>query len=115
MVEASGGQILGAVWDGGSIPPGQFATFGVLAQNSNGPTELVWSVIQTYEDGSEIQWTGPESAQFAATRTRIQGAATLSLSEVLAAVAMLAAVAAVIIGVLAWRRVVSRPDEQAPT
>lgn len=115
MAETSGGQILGAVWDGGSIPSGQFATFGVLAQTPNGPTELAWAVIQTYEDGTEIQWTGPDSAQFPATRTRIQAAATLSPSEVLAAVAVVAAVVGLTVAALAWRRVRSGSDKHAPT
>jgi len=103
------GQILGAVWEGGSIPAGQFATFGVLAQNPNDTTELVWSIIQTYEDGSEVQWTGSESAQFPATRTRIQGAATPGSSEILAAAALIISIGGVIIGFLGWRRASTRP------
>jgi uncharacterized protein YcnI len=101
--EVSGGQILGAVWDGGSIPTGQFATFGVLAENPTGPGELVWSAIQTYEDGSEVQWTGPEDSEFPATRTRVQGAAGPGLSDIFAATALAAALAALIVGILAWR------------
>jgi uncharacterized protein YcnI len=107
--KADTGQIVGAIWQGGSIPAGQFATFGVLAENPNDTTELVWSIIQTYEDGSEVQWTGPESAQFPAARTRIQSAATPGPSDVLAVAALVTAVAGMIIGLSAWRRGVSRP------
>jgi uncharacterized protein YcnI len=105
MPEKGGrGQILGATWEGGSIPAGQFATFGVLAQNPNETIELVWSIIQTYEDGSEVQWIGPEGAQFPATRTRIQGAAPPGPTEVLAVAALVTAAAGVILGGFAWRR-----------
>jgi uncharacterized protein YcnI len=103
------GQILGAMWQGGSIPAGQFATFGLLAQNPKDSTELVWSIIQTYEDGSEVQWTGPESAQFPATRTRIQGAATPGSSEILAVAALIVSIGGAIICVLGWRRASTRP------
>jgi uncharacterized protein YcnI len=39
--KTSTGQILGAVWDGGSVPAGQFAAFGVLAQDPT--TRPSWS------------------------------------------------------------------------
>src|SRR5262249_7858946 len=45
------GHIVGAVWEGGSVPFEQFMEFGVLAQNPDGAGDLAWSVVQTYADG----------------------------------------------------------------
>jgi uncharacterized protein YcnI len=66
-------RIVGAVWEGGAVPFDQFVKLGVLARNPRSTTDLSWSVIQMYADGSEVQWLGPETAQFPATITRVRG------------------------------------------
>jgi uncharacterized protein YcnI len=66
------GRIVGASWDGGSIPPAHSLQFGVLARNPQKPTDLIWKAIQKYQDGSEVHWVGPPQAQFPAARTRVQ-------------------------------------------
>jgi uncharacterized protein YcnI len=66
------GHILGALWEGGSVPFEQFVEFGVLAQNPSGAGGLAWSAVQTYADGSEVQWVGPETSQFPATVTHVR-------------------------------------------
>ncbi len=59
-----GGRLVGAVWAGGAIPPEQSADFGVVARNPDSGATLGWKVIQTYQDGSEVHWTGPPTAEF---------------------------------------------------
>jgi uncharacterized protein YcnI len=66
------GRIIGATWQGGSIPPRQFLEFGVLARNPAAAAELTWKAIQTYQDGSEVHWIGPPRAQFPAAVTRVR-------------------------------------------
>lgn len=103
----AGGGVVGAIWEGGNIPPGQFVEFGVLARNPDGPTELAWKVIQTYQDGSEVQWIGPPGAQFEAAVTRVHSpGAGIGTAEILAGVSLLISVAAAVAAGLAWRRAV---------
>lgn len=64
-IETTGGQVREAaaaiVWEGGSVPPGQFTQFlvtmGPLPRNG----ELVFEVIQGYADGSADRWTEPRA------------------------------------------------------
>jgi uncharacterized protein YcnI len=51
-----------AEWTG-MLPVGRFVEFGFIGVNPSEPTTLKWDVVQTYEDGTEVAWTGPvESA-----------------------------------------------------
>ena len=97
------GRLLGAVWDGGSIPAGQFAEFGLRAQNPDGEAELRWTAIQTYQDGTEAQWVGPASAAFPAATTRVRGRGLGGAINPLAGAAALLALAALLVSGLAWR------------
>jgi uncharacterized protein YcnI len=75
------GRIVGATWDGGSIPPKQSAVFPVLARNPSTRTELTWRAIQTYQDGSEVHWIGAPKAQFPAALTRVVTGAQARVNE----------------------------------
>ena len=97
------GRLLGAVWDGGSIPAGQFAEFGLRAQNPDGEAQLRWSVIQTYADGSEVQWIGAPNAEFPAATTRVRGGQVVQSLDPLAGASGLLAVCALVVSALAWR------------
>ncbi len=44
-------------WTGGSIPAGQRDKFLFQTQAPATTTTLVWKAIQTYEDGSTVEWT----------------------------------------------------------
>jgi uncharacterized protein YcnI len=95
------GRPVDAVWQGGSVPPNQFVEFGVRARNPEGDSDLRWSVIQTYEDGSEVQWVGPASADSPAAITRVRSRALFGAAEILAALATLLALAALIVALIA--------------
>ena len=48
--------------EGGELGPGQFQEFYFSAQNPEEPTELVFPVVQTYDDGEVSRWVGePDS------------------------------------------------------
>jgi uncharacterized protein YcnI len=97
------GRPLGAVWEDGSIPAGQFAEFGLRAQNPDREAELRWTVIQTYADGTEVQWVGPPTADFPAAITHVRQRALLGFGEVLAGVAVVLSLIATTLSALVWR------------
>jgi uncharacterized protein YcnI len=99
----SSGRLIGAVWEGGSIPAGQFAEFGLRAQNPEREAQLRWSVIQTYADGTEVQWIGPPNAEFPAAITRVSGRQLIDLRDPLIGASVLLALIALIVAGLAWR------------
>ncbi len=57
------GRMVGAVWSGGSIPPGQAEEFSFQAMNPSEETTLVWEVVQIHADGSRAEWAPEVEAQ----------------------------------------------------
>jgi uncharacterized protein YcnI len=51
------GKLVGAVLMG-SIPPGESQEFYFTGRNPGEEGTLTWKVIQIYEDGSKVEWTG---------------------------------------------------------
>lgn len=100
----AGGRPVDAVWQGGTIPPNQFVEFGVRARNPDAESELRWSVIQTYQDGSEVQWTGAASAESPAAYTWVRARAGLDRAETLGGTALLLALGALIVAAIALFR-----------
>lgn len=107
------GDITSVVWDNGSIPASQFGMFGVIARNPDAAVDLSWKAIQTYQDGSEVQWVGARGTQFPAAITRVRPASaaasgSLSTEAVVSWAALAVAVVALVFGVLAWMRSAKR-------
>src|SRR6266576_273759 len=48
-------------WTGGSVPTGEDAIFQFLASPDSNKT-YTFAVLQTYSDGSVVDWSGPESS-----------------------------------------------------
>jgi uncharacterized protein YcnI len=57
-----------ATWSGGRVPTGEDAVFRFNASADSSKT-YVFSVRQTYSDGSVVDWNGPESSDDPAPRT----------------------------------------------
>ena len=68
----STGKITGAIWSGSSIAPRDIVEFGFQARNSSEATELVWKVVQFYEDGTRSEWTGPKGSRSPAPVTQLK-------------------------------------------
>jgi uncharacterized protein YcnI len=99
------GRIVGAIWEGGQLPAGHFLAVGVLARNPDAPGEMLWKLIQTHQDGSEIHWIGPPSAEFPAAVTVVRRLGEpIGLTTILAGVALIGALLAVAVALLSWRR-----------
>jgi hypothetical protein len=88
------GRIAGAVWIGGAAAPKQSADFGVVARSPAVSAALSWKVIQTYEDGSEVHWTGPPRSEFPAAVTLVRRGISSFLVVTLAVVLAAGAIAA---------------------
>jgi hypothetical protein len=56
-------------WTGGSVPTEEDASFTFLASTSGSGT-YVFTVKQTYSDGSVVEWSGPESSDSPAPTVR---------------------------------------------
>jgi uncharacterized protein YcnI len=61
--EEDGGVVTAVTFSGGEIRPREFQQFLVQAQAPQEPGEYPWRAIQTYEDGSVVEWTGPPDAE----------------------------------------------------
>ena len=92
------GKIVGATWTG-KLPPQRFVEFPFVAVNPRAETTLTWPVVQTYEGGEVVEWSGPEGSDAPASITRVEepGAAATAGSGWSA----WAAVAALLIALLA--------------
>jgi uncharacterized protein YcnI len=69
------GEYAVAVWTG-VLPAGRFVEFGFIGVNPSEPTTLKWDVVQTYEDGTEVSWTGPLESSTPASVTAVVAPAT---------------------------------------
>ena len=57
--QEDGGVVRAVTFSGGEIRPREFQQFLVQAQVPEEPGEYPWKAIQTYEDGSVVEWTAP--------------------------------------------------------
>ncbi len=72
--EEDGGIVTAVTFSGGEIRPREFQQFLVQAQAPDEPGEYPWKAIQTYEDGSVVEWTGsPDSAEPASVVEVVSG------------------------------------------
>ncbi len=61
--EEDGGIIRAITWSGGEIQPQEFQEFVFQARTPEDAGQYAWRALQTYEDGSVVEWTGPEDAE----------------------------------------------------
>lgn len=72
--EEDGGVVTAVTFSGGEIHPREFQQF--LVQAPDEPGEYPWKAIQTYEDGSVVEWTGPPDAEEPASVVEVVSAAS---------------------------------------
>lgn len=72
--EEDGGIVTAVAFSSGEIRPREFQQFLVQAQAPEEPGEYPWKAIQTYEDGSVVEWVGaPESEEPASVIEVVSG------------------------------------------
>lgn len=64
------GAYAAARWTG-TLPVGRFVELGFIGVNPGEPLTLKWDVVQTYADGTEVAWTGPEGSSTPASLTNV--------------------------------------------
>lgn len=74
------GEIKAVTWkaNSGGIGPNEFTEFHFIAVNPEEPGEFSWEAIQTYEDGSVVEWIDPPGSAEPASVTEV----TAGTSEV---------------------------------
>src|ERR671920_2025280 len=61
--EEDGGVVRAVTFSGGEIRLREFQQFLLQAQAPDKPGEYPWKAIQTYKDGSVVEWTGPPDSE----------------------------------------------------
>ena len=96
-------------WSGGSVPTGEDSVFQFLASPNSSKTYM-FTVRQTYSDGSVVDWSGPESSDTPAPRIDAMSSLGGGDSSTLAIVALVVAgIAVLLAGVGLATRGGSRP------
>lgn len=70
-IRDASGTLIGVRWRG-SLPPQQFAEFGLLAVNPAAAGDLAWSAIQSFADGTKVEWSGAAGSKTPAPRVTIK-------------------------------------------
>jgi uncharacterized protein YcnI len=69
-VRDASGKATGVRWTG-RLPSQQFAEFGLLAVNPAAAGDLSWTAIQSFADGTKVEWSGPAGSKTPAPRVTI--------------------------------------------
>ncbi len=67
------GRVVAVTWYGGTIAPDEYQDFSFLARNPTSPGKIAWRAFQTYQDGTLIEWVGPEGTDRPASVTTVKG------------------------------------------
>jgi uncharacterized protein YcnI len=93
-------EIQSATWTGGSVPTGEDAVFGFVAEpQSSG--DYTFKVTQTYASGKVVEWTGAENSDTPAAVVHVLSSAGGSSSNTLAIIALIVGGVGVVIGLVA--------------
>jgi uncharacterized protein YcnI len=67
------GAITGASWTG-ELPAEQFVEFGIIGVNPKAGGPLTWRFIQSYADGTRVEWTGEPGSKTPAPQVMLRPA-----------------------------------------
>jgi uncharacterized protein YcnI len=66
----AGGNLTGVRWLG-NLPPEEFTEFALLGVNPPSGSELVFTAVQAFADGTKIEWTGAVGSKTPAARVKL--------------------------------------------
>jgi uncharacterized protein len=87
-------------WSGGSVPVGQSFVAQFLGR-SDDPGTFAFSVKQTYENGTVVDWSGPESSDTPAPTIETKGSLSGGGSDTLSIVAIVLGALGLVAGAVA--------------
>ncbi len=99
IVRDQSGHATALSWQGGSIAPDQLGLFQFSGSVGTSDGDLQLVAVQTFADGSQKTWRGTAVIHVGSEST----AASDSTARALGGVAIVLALAAAVIGLLAWR------------
>jgi len=70
-LEEEAGAVSAITWSGGEIGATEFQQFDVQGQTPEETGEYPWRAVQMYEDGSVVEWIGPEDSEEPASVVRV--------------------------------------------
>ena len=70
-LEEEAGVVRAITWSGGEIGATEFQQFDVQGKTPEEPGEYPWRAFQTYDDGSLVEWVGPEDSEEPASVVRV--------------------------------------------
>ena len=85
-------------WTGGATPTDEDSVFRFKATLTGGSKTYTFGVRQTYSDGSVVEWTGPESSDTPARRSRACRRSAAARSSTLGIIAIVVAAVALLLG-----------------
>jgi len=72
------GKVKAITWSGGEIKPTEFQEYVFQGKTPKDPGKYAFRAIQTYGDGSVVEWTGPSDAKTPASQVEITAAPAAS-------------------------------------
>jgi uncharacterized protein YcnI len=70
-LEEEAGLVSAITWSGGEIGETEFQQFDVQGRTPQETGDYPWESFQTYEDGSVVEWVGPEDSEEPASVVRV--------------------------------------------
>jgi uncharacterized protein YcnI len=70
-LEEEAGVVRAITWSSGELGATEFQQFDVQGQTPEDAGEYPWRAFQTYEDGSVVEWIGPEDSEEPASVVRV--------------------------------------------
>ena len=70
-LEEEAGLVSAITWSGGEIGETEFQQFDVQGRTPKETGDYPWEAFQTYEDGSVVEWVGPEDSEEPASVVRV--------------------------------------------
>ena len=70
-LEEEAGLVSAITWSGGEIGETEFQQFDVQGRTPQETGDYPWKAFQTYEDGSIVEWVGPEDSEEPTSEVRV--------------------------------------------
>jgi uncharacterized protein YcnI len=100
------GKVISVIWTATAegLSPSEFGEFNMQGKVSNGATSIVWKAIQTYKDGSVVDWVGDDKSEHPASVTQITKTAGGASNNLPLYLSIAAAIVSVLALIFAFKR-----------